>query len=132
MGCHSDILQPSPAKGTPPFVSHVQAFDAQGLTHACVQDGEERPHAFSAADLRALHTASAESPERAATHRWRWMLNSGKLPSLDHTMSEVDVQYMANNPCISIEKDRISSADCRALQHGSPSHCVLDSETWTV
>lgn len=95
MGWHSDILQPSPVKGTPPSASHVQAFDAQGLTHACVQDGEERRHAFSAGDLRALHAASAESPERAAAHRWRWMLNSGKLPSLNRTMSEVDVQYMA-------------------------------------
>ena len=53
-----------------------------------MQDGEERPHAFSAADLRAVHAASAESPERAAAHRARWMLNRGKLPTLD-AMSEV-------------------------------------------
>ena len=49
----------------------------------CVQDGEERLHAFSAANLRAVHAASAESPERAAAHMSRWMLNRGKLPSLD-------------------------------------------------
>ena len=54
------------------------------------QEDEERPHAVTAADLRALHVASAELPERAAVHRWRWMLNGGKLPALD-SMGEVRV-----------------------------------------
>ena len=54
----------------------------------CMQDGEGSPHAFSAADLRAVHAASAESPEHAAAHRSRWMLNRGTLPTLD-AMSEV-------------------------------------------
>ena len=54
------------------------------------QEDEERPHAFAAADLRALHAASAESPERAAAQRWRWMLSGGKLPALD-SMSEVGI-----------------------------------------
>lgn len=52
------------------------------------QEGEEQPHAFTVADLRTLHAASAASPERAAAHRWRWMLNGGKLPALD-SMCEV-------------------------------------------
>ena len=55
-----------------------------------MQEDEERPHAFTAADLRALHAASAESPERTAAHRWRRMLNGGQLPALD-SMSEVPI-----------------------------------------
>lgn len=120
MGWLSDTLDPSPAQGTPASASHVQAVHAEGLTHACVQDGEERPHAFSAADLRALHAASAELPERAAAHRWRWMLNSGKLPSFDDTMSEVVVQYMAYE-CMPLDR--------RILVQQIVGHCNMDSGT---
>ena len=59
-----------------------------------IQEDEERPHAATAADLRALHAASAESPERAAAQRWCWMLNGGKLPALD-SMSEVGVTVVS-------------------------------------
>ena len=63
------------------------------------QEDEERPHAFTAADLRALHAASAESPERAAAHRWRWMLSGGKLPELD-SLSEVCVSAIGCMRCM--------------------------------
>ena len=69
-----------------------------------VQDGEEHPHGFSAEDLRAVHAASAESPERAAAHRSRWMLNRGKLPTLD-AMSEVRAGPFSNKSgCMTVFK----------------------------
>ena len=70
----------------------------------CVQDGEEHPHAFSAADLRAVHAASAESPERVAAHKSRWMLNRGKLPTLD-AMSEARADLVPEkNECMTVLK----------------------------
>ena len=74
------------------------------MRRKCVQDGEERLHAFSAADLRAVHAASAESPERAAAHRSRWMLNRGTLPPLD-AMSEVGAGALTDKSgCMTVFK----------------------------
>ena len=48
-----------------------------------------------------MHAASAESPERAAAHRWRWMLGGGKVPELD-SLNEVGYRtlYLLQYACM--------------------------------